>query len=376
MTDKKKQLTLPSWADQLGSSKNPSKNRYQVLGQIPPKLEYKSALAYIPSPSQCIATDPFCSQKSIQTSQSSQPNYPVKTSTPTEYLLKPVTTKLFSIEPVHQNVHQPFELVNSFFPPGWHFVPAHPDKSLSFYRDILQLHKSILIKPIKDKINPNKVIYHSLYIHNIVSLDQWGHPSVYKKLPDHPVEYNYYDYIDAWFKILLYENEGFTHSWFIQFDHKFNSVIPSWFNRWWHQNGAIPDILPTELLDQVNYFATINKVTDHTSQFPALLLFVSKYKVPWILKWRYNIEDRTVIRQYLVKWWGSYNHQKIINQVMLEFPVKVPTPVKISTPVKQVQPVKQEDTLVQSDSPTVSNIRLNSPAQRSSRTSKSKTKCS
>ncbi|KAI8568006.1 hypothetical protein RHMOL_Rhmol02G0164800 [Rhododendron molle] len=129
-------------------------------------------------------------------------------------------------------------------------------------------------------------------------------------------------------------------------------------------------------MDQVNYFATISKVTNHTSQFPALLRFVSKYKVPWILKWRYNIEDRTVIRQYLVKWWGSYNHQKIIDQVMLEFPVKVPTPVKIPTPLQQVQPVKQEDPLVQTDSPTVSNIRLNSPAQRSSRPSKSKTKCS
>ncbi|KAI8547564.1 hypothetical protein RHMOL_Rhmol07G0206100 [Rhododendron molle] len=262
------------------------------------------------------------------------------------------------------------ELVKAFFPPGWHFILAHPDKTLSFYNDILLNHQSVLIKPITDKRDSNKVIYHSIYIHNIVSLDEWGNPSLLKKLPDHSIQYNYYDYIESWFKILLHENDKFTHSWFVQFDHKFKSVIPSWFARWWHQYGAIPDILPAELNNQVNMFSTMFKVNQHTSQFPVLMLFMIKYKVPWIVKWKYQLFNNIVSRQYLVKWWGQYNHQKIINQVQLEFPTTVKTPAQ-QTLAQLVHSDKQEP-----DSPTVSTIRLGSPAPGPSKQTKSKKKCS
>ncbi|KAI8558939.1 hypothetical protein RHMOL_Rhmol04G0135200 [Rhododendron molle] len=326
MTDKKKQLTLPTWADQAEKS---DKNKFQVLGTIP-KTTYSSALATLPKPSNDIMNDPF---RSKQTIQPSQPNS--QTHAPTQYMLKPATLNLFSVEPVHKHTHDPIELVKVFFPPGCHFIPAHPDKTLAFYNDILMHHQSITIKPITDKRDSSKVIYHSIYIHNIVNLDEWGHPSLLRTLPDHPIQYNYYDYIESWFKVLLYETDKFSHSWFIQFDHKFKSVIPSWFARWWHQYGAIPDIIPAQLLDQVNLFSTAYKVNQHTSQFLVLLLFMIKYKVPWIVKWRYQLLNNIVSRQYLVKWWGQYNHQKIVNQVQLEFPAKIPIPAQ-----NPVQPIE------------------------------------
>ena len=69
-------------------------------------------------------------------------------------------------------------------------------------------------------------------------------------------------------------------------------------------------------MDQVNYFASQYKINAHQSQFPILLLFTSKYKVPWIFKWQYSLS----------------------NNILQEFPVKVPTPVKPITtvPIQQV----------------------------------------
>ena len=140
------------------------------------------------------------------------------------------------------NIKDPIELAKFFFPPGWHFTPMHPDKSIAFYKNILLQHQSVVFKPIFDKRDPTKIIYHFLYIHNIVSLDEWGHPSILRDLPNHPLQYSYYDYIETWFKVLPHQNESFLHSWFFFFDHKFKSVIPSGFLKWWDFHGAIPEI--------------------------------------------------------------------------------------------------------------------------------------
>ena len=239
----------------------------------------------------------------------------------------------------------------------------HPDKSISFYKDILLKHQSVIFKPIFDKLDPSKVIYHSLYIHNIVSLDEWGYPSILRDLPNYPIQYSYYDYMEAWFKVLLHQNESFLHSWFFSFDHKFKSVIPSWFLKWWDFHGALPEILPSDLADQVTVFSTQYKVTDHYSHFPCLLLFMAKYKVPWIFKWQYNITNRIVTRQHFVKWWDAFKHPRIIDQVKLEFPVLVPTPVK---QVPAVPAVAKSG---------YSTAKLDSPSS-SSKTSKPKTKSS
>lgn len=356
-------------SNQLAISPADIANRYQVLGQIP-KTRYNSALAYPPvsqnyTPvNQNVVSDPFCSAQPIQSSKP-RISYPTKHS---NYIPKSQSTNLFHIEPAFKNIQNPLELAKAFFPPGWHFIPHHPGKSIQFYKDILLQHKSVVIKSIQDQNNPNITIYHSLYIHDIINLDEWGHPSCLRNLPGHSIQYNYYDYIEAWSKVILHENENYNHSWFFQFDQKFKSVFPTWFVRWWAQYGAISEIIPNDLMDQVTYFSSLNKVDSHTSQFPSLLLFMAKYKVPWIFKWRYDISDNTVTRQFLVKWWDKFNQQRIIDQVKIEFPVNVPTPVQ------QISQSKAATTLTQSSTPLVSTIRLGSPNASSSGPSKAKAK--
>ena len=106
-----------------------------------------------------------------------------------------------------------------------------------------------------------------------------------RNLLGHSLQYNYYDYMDTWFKIVLYQNKSYSHSWFFSFDKHFKSTsIPSWFLRWWKQYGAINELIPSDLMDQVNYFSNSYKVNSHMSQFPKLVIFMSKYKESWKFK--------------------------------------------------------------------------------------------
>ena len=79
------------------------------------------------------------------------------------------------------------------------------------------------------------------------------------------------------------------------------------------------------------------------------LLFISKYKVPWIVKWQYKLVNPKyeeaffipgsnitasvinhgqvdiVVRQVFSKWWDKFNFERIIGQVTKEFPNSLPT---------------------------------------------------
>lgn len=120
-------------------------------------------------------------------------------------------------------------------------------------------------------------------------MSQWGsHISELQKFPKHNRYFNYHDYLESWSKIFLYQNKAFSHSWFVQFDHKFKSKIFYWFFRWWDQHGPVISLLPESLQHQVHNFG-MTKFHTGTECIPIFLLFISKYKVPWKLKWKYHM---------------------------------------------------------------------------------------
>ena len=87
-----------------------------------------------------------------------------------------------------------------------------------------------------------------------------------------------------------------THSWFVNFDKNFNAVLPLWFCSWWTQFGPIPEIFLGPLMGSFKYFTSIFKTDSQGAKFPALLHFVKKYKVPWILKWQYAKDGDVLTR--------------------------------------------------------------------------------
>jgi len=379
--------------------------QYTSLGPIPVPKPYSSALASQPKPfdplegprpieSIPISTDPeardiigpnnpggkrfdLCPEKPnpIQTI------YPLQKST-SEYVPKPNPVTLFYVEPNLKFKRDPVKLAAQYFPDGWFFKPNHPDKCLPFYKDILVHSESITVKCIYDRNDQSKIIFHSIYILQVMSLEDWGaHPSALLSLPNHDVQYNYYDYMDAWFRIFMYQNLTHSHSWFVNWDQKFNSFFPYWFLDWWQQFGPEQCIFPEPLQIQMNHFS---KQQSHWHKLnlhvPTALQFISKYKVPWIVKWQYKLvtpkveevffclesssstsvihhsQIDIVVRQVFSKWWDKFNIDRIIGQVTKEFPLvsNLPTTIPGPDPLQVTNPNKASISGTKPVEPTVS----------------------
>nr|POE67189.1 hypothetical protein CFP56_54135 [Quercus suber] len=157
-----------------------------------------------------------------------------------------------------------------------------------------------------NKKDPSQVLYHKFIIKGFVSCAEWGqHPSLLKTLKDTrgltELQYSYYDYMDAFEKILFYQNQDFDHSWFMMFDRSFKGPIPTWFLKWWEMFGLIPQILLEPLQDALRYFSSKFPVSTHGSQFPAILHMTVMYRIHWISKWDYALKPNLLDREFSIK---------------------------------------------------------------------------
>jgi hypothetical protein len=230
--------------------------------------------------------------------------------------------KFLHIEFHNQFITNPLTLIKYYYPTNpengaqLHFAPSDPQKTLHYYQNIFQHEGFVKISTLYDKFSNGRVLNHKIEIVKFTSLQSWGsHPFLLKPLRGHAIKYSYYDYIDAWFKILLHQNNNMTHSWFIQWSKEFNIIkpkcqIPIWFLKWWSKHGAqaeiILDVLQFKdstktLREALLHFMEKYKFSEYNGNFPAILLFCAKFHVPWIVKWHYQIEDNILIRSYAVK---------------------------------------------------------------------------
>ncbi|KAK9993406.1 hypothetical protein SO802_023109 [Lithocarpus litseifolius] len=158
-------------------------------------------------------------------------------------------------------------------------------------------------------------------------------------LPKCNVPYSYHDYVTAWFRFMLHQNENNSHSWFVNFDKEFSSTLPLWFDRWWNQFGSIPDIFPDQLKVSFENFSKTFKVDSYGAKFLPLLHFIKRYKVPWILKWQYEKDGDVLRRRWFVKWWDRFPHtQSVVNNVARDFSSPNALPgIKINSPVQKAE---------------------------------------
>ncbi|KAG5592391.1 hypothetical protein H5410_042905 [Solanum commersonii] len=99
--------------------------------------------------------------------------------------------------------------------------------------------------------NTKKVYnFSKLIIKRIIAPEEWDMSTLKEMDYIHPeqkvaVKYNYWDYIEGFNKVLLYENTNRKHSWFIKIcSNIFDRHVPNWFCKWWTLCGPSIKILP------------------------------------------------------------------------------------------------------------------------------------
>ncbi|KAG5580146.1 hypothetical protein H5410_050773 [Solanum commersonii] len=90
------------------------------------------------------------------------------------------------------------------------------------------------------------------YTFLIIHIEDWGISSMTERqisLNNVKISFTYWDYIQAFDKVLCYNNERHKHTWFIKVCAKiFASPIPNWFLNWWSYHGPTIKILPEPFL--------------------------------------------------------------------------------------------------------------------------------
>lgn len=223
-------------------------------------------------------------------------------------------------------------LAMEYFLLNWPFIPKDPLKSIKFYKSILTQEKPTRIENIQLKKDPSVILYHKFIISRFISCKEWGqHPSMLKTIEGTTIQYSYYDYMDAFEKVLFYQNNNFDHSWFMMFYKNFNGQIPMWFFKWWEMFGSMPQIFPRALQDVLRYFASRFQVNNHSSQFPSILHMTAKYKIHQISMWSYAISNNMITREFSVKWWDSLKIDSVISKINKDFPPSVSRPIAQKT---------------------------------------------
>jgi hypothetical protein len=97
---------------------------------------------------------------------------------------------------------------------------------------------------------------------------------------------------------MLFQTSEFNRFWFIKFDKNFKGIFPLWFLHWWNQFGLIPNTLPQSMLNSFHLFKTLLNPKDFDYDFPPILHFAMKYRIPWFLAWRYTIKGFRVERHW------------------------------------------------------------------------------
>ena len=195
----------------------------------------------------------------------------------------------------------------------------HNGKNLNYYFAILFHEKSVFIKSIPDKIDKSKIIYHSVFILNIVIEEKWGlRPTSTKPLPGlairlfhiHTMIKFMHGSSSCYTKILLWPILGLLSLITISIlnflcgssigGHNSAQLLIFFQDLW-----LAPSCILQVFLRQMHMVLSFLQ--------PYILL---KNKVPWILKWQYVKEGDVLTWQWYVKWWDTFSHtQDVIDNV-------------------------------------------------------------
>ncbi|KAG5579482.1 hypothetical protein H5410_050109 [Solanum commersonii] len=133
------------------------------------------------------------------------------------------------------------------------YFPGESYKTRLYYETILTNTGSVEFQDFSG-YNTSENVYNfsKMIIKQIISIEDWGISSMKERqisLNKIPTNFTYWDYINAFSKVLYYNNERHKHIWFIKVCAKiFVNPISNWFLNWWSYHGPTVKILPDPFL--------------------------------------------------------------------------------------------------------------------------------
>jgi len=204
----------------------------------------------------------------------------------------------------HEN---PSIAASKLFPPHWHYKPWDLTKSQSYYAAILEITNSVKFKHFKIHSTHSEPAYSTCIINKIIHPSDWGQP-LHKPIsfPSHLRQnnqnygtYTYWDYQQAWFNAFFLQNTNHSHSWLFYFHNTMTTTnLPLWFLQWWDFFGCHIDYLKDHTLVENGFLHFKNNFQPTSSErkFSSLLIFCTKFFVPWVCSWFYDYKFKTDIQ--------------------------------------------------------------------------------
>ena len=178
--------------------------------------------------------------------------------------------------------------------------PAGSYKQRRYYEYLLMSSQSCEFSHFNANVgNSTAIVYNfsKVIIKQIISVEEWGispfhEKEFYNAEIKANLKYNYWDYMDAFNKVFLYENPRHKHSWFFKVcPEVYKHDIPNWFYNWWLSYGPSVKILPELYKNLYTQWVEISPKLIHNQQnnnliegMPSLHFFV-EFGIPWIWKW-------------------------------------------------------------------------------------------
>ncbi|WMV59383.1 hypothetical protein MTR67_052768 [Solanum verrucosum] len=146
-----------------------------------------------------------------------------------------------------QRKEEPWKIFQRYLLNGLYF-PGESYKTRSYYETLL-ISTGVEFQHFSG-YNTSENVYNfsKMIIKQIISIEDWGISSMTERLfslNKVSMKFKYWDYIQAFNKVLHYNNERHKHTWFIKVCAKiFTNNIPNWFFSWWSYHGPTIKILP------------------------------------------------------------------------------------------------------------------------------------
>ncbi|KAG5612237.1 hypothetical protein H5410_023518 [Solanum commersonii] len=195
-----------------------------------------------------------------------------------------------------QRREEPWKIFQRYLVNGLYF-PGESYKTRKYYETLL-ISTGVEFQHFSG-YNTSENVYNfsKMIIKHIIHIEDWGISSMTERqfsLNKVMVSFTYWDYIQAFNKVLCYNNERHKHTWFIKVCAKiFANPIPNWFLNWWSYHGPTIKILPEPFhklyKEWVKVSPDLNKLyhQEHICYFQQIeqIYFFIEFSVPWIHKW-------------------------------------------------------------------------------------------